>query len=502
MSERVYRQLQNAVPNADTPAQTATLRTALRFLVDDTEYDLSDADREWIQGWLGMAAWSDGTRQALTTVALRWAQGKPWLETLRQSLTTRAGEGATPQPHQEKEPEHDNYTTRTGGHPMALTGEHEQRLARVLTSMQTEPYWFPEDFRRLESAAEIYRSGRVRCDTAGMYHVTGSGSPKAAKIYQIDKECSCEFARKNGRTKWCQHLIATVIYRKMLAPFRNDVEPALFAPTKTVEERFALPPRAPEEEWPPGGPSEAPQGTIMPQDREGDIPVSETLVEAPSDEEEGGVQEDAVLGGPPGPALALRLTRRPISVIIADLSRALPPECIASLPKAGANIQFLRWHTVAAVLDAYAPGWEGAVVRVEKIGEKCAVTYRITIPAAEGLCSREDSGMEDEDKDDYGDAMTNAIATAFKRAAAKFGVGRGLYDTHGETEKFTARLRGDREQLLKTIEEKALRAGIPQDKLVSWLMSHTGAYHRNLLPVWALRSVLAQLEALPPGVVS
>jgi hypothetical protein len=284
MSERAYKQLQNAVPNADTPAQTATLRAALAMLVVDTEYALSEADREWVQGWLGMAAWSEGTRQALTTVALRWAQGKPWLETLRQSLTTRAEEGAAPQPlpHQEKEPDMATIPQSQEVTLMALTAEDEQRLARVLTSMQTEPYWFPEDFRRLESAAEIYRSGRVRCDTAGMYHVTGSGSAKTAKIYQIDKECSCEFARKNGRTKWCQHLIATVIYRKMLAPFRNDVEPALFAPTKTVEERLGQPPESPEEEWPNEGPPEAPQDTITPQDEEGGIPVSETLVEAPS----------------------------------------------------------------------------------------------------------------------------------------------------------------------------------------------------------------------------
>jgi hypothetical protein len=174
--------------------------------------------------------------------------------------------------------------------------------------METDPYWFPEDRNRLATAATIYRDGRVRCDTAGMYHVTGSGSPKTAKIYQIDKECSCDFARKNGRTKWCQHLIATVIYRKMLAPFRNDVEPSLFAAPKTVEERLAQPPSSPEEEWPEEepypprsfddafpqavaaearrrghafmAPSEPPQDTITPEDREGDTPVPDTLVEA------------------------------------------------------------------------------------------------------------------------------------------------------------------------------------------------------------------------------
>lgn len=194
------------------------------------------------------------------------------------------------------------------------------------------------------------------------------------------------------------------------------------------------------------------------------------------------------------PAQALRLTLRPIGAIIADLSRALPPECIDTLIKGGVTIQYLHWHTVAAVLDAYAPGWEGTVIRVDKIGERLSVTYRITIPAAEGLCSREDSGMEDEDKDDYGDAMTNATATAFKRTAAKFGVARDLYDVKGHTNKFLARLRGDREQLLEAIEAATHARGVPFDTLLPWLMSQTGAYHRTLIPVWALRSILAQLQ--------
>jgi hypothetical protein len=297
MSERVYKQLQNAVPNADTPAQTATLRAALAMLVADTDYDISEEERDWVRGWLDMAAWSETTRHVLIILALRWAQGKPWVESLRKSLGVRKpGELQPPQAHYPsgKEPDMATIPQSQEVTLMALTTEDEQRLARVLASMETDPYWFPEDRNRLATAATIYRDGRVRCDTAGMYHVTGSGSPKTAKIYQIDKECSCEFARKNQRTKWCQHLIATVIYRKMLAPFRNDAEPALFAAPKTVDQRYAESPEevlgfsqdAPEDEWPEDeailAPSEPPEDTITPQDGEGDTPVPEALVEAPS----------------------------------------------------------------------------------------------------------------------------------------------------------------------------------------------------------------------------
>jgi hypothetical protein len=50
------------------------------------------------------------------------------------------------------------------------------------------------------------------------------------------------------------------------------------------------------------------------------------------------------------------------------------------------------------------------------------------IPAAEGLVWREASGYEFLNCDSYGDTSSNAEAMALKRAAAKFGVGIGLYD--------------------------------------------------------------------------
>lgn len=84
------------------------------------------------------------------------------------------------------------------------------------------------------------------------------------------------------------------------------------------------------------------------------------------------------------------------------------------------------------VLDAYAPGWTDKVRSLDLLGTRVIVTYRLTLPCAEGVVWREAIGQaSDWDEDEaqhYGDPSSNAEAMALKRAAAKFGVGLGLYD--------------------------------------------------------------------------
>ena len=121
-------------------------------------------------------------------------------------------------------------------------------------------------------------------------------------------------------------------------------------------------------------------------------------------------------------------TARSIRAIVADLSQPLPRECVATKTLKGTAISYLHWQTVSRVLDAYAPGWSGHIARIDQLGKNVAVTYRITIPCAEGTVTREATGQEEEDLEGYGDSTSNAEAMAFKRAAAKFGVGLWLYD--------------------------------------------------------------------------
>ena len=86
MPERAYRRLQQAVPNADTPAQVAALRAALVMMLHDEEYPEQEKARTQVQAALDHAGWTDETRQAMTVLALRWAQDKPWMASLRNAI--------------------------------------------------------------------------------------------------------------------------------------------------------------------------------------------------------------------------------------------------------------------------------------------------------------------------------------------------------------------------------------------------------------------------------
>lgn len=63
------------------------------------------------------------------------------------------------------------------------------------------------------------------------------------------------------------------------------------------------------------------------------------------------------------------------------------------------------------------------------VGDRVTVTVRIIINAADGDYHRESTGTEfiGEKHKGYGEPITNAEAQAFKRAAAKFGLGLYLY---------------------------------------------------------------------------
>jgi len=209
---------------------------------------------------------------------------------------------------------------------------------------------------------------------------------------------------------------------------------------------------------------------------------------------------DAVNGtSVPRPApLALRLARRSIHAIVADLSRPLPSGCVASKPASskGGTISYLHWQTVARLLDLYAPGWHGAVVRVEKVGDKCGITYRLMIPSSEGEISREATGMEDEDKDDYGDAMSNAEAKAFKRAAAKFGLGSWLYDKDQTADALTQYLRQEKMGLLEQLGQELDRRHVPRQAVLAWLKRQTSTQRTVDIPVALIKAVLADLDVM------
>lgn len=120
---------------------------------------------------------------------------------------------------------------------------------------------------------------------------------------------------------------------------------------------------------------------------------------------------------------------RPISEIIRDLSKEIPPTMLRSKTLKGKEITFIPWYNATRLLDAYAPGWSYDIKTIQPIGEKqICVVVSLTIPSDEGDVTRDATGIEDDVVDAYGDPSSNAESMALRRAAAKFGLGRYLYN--------------------------------------------------------------------------
>jgi len=144
--------------------------------------------------------------------------------------------------------------------------------------------------------------------------------------------------------------------------------------------------------------------------------------------------------------------RRPITEILADLSKPIPKKYLATRKQGGAILTYLPWFNCCKLLDRCAPGWQGEVKHLHTTGDRLFLTYRLSLYAQEGIFFREATGTEllKEEKalkDDYGkpmkdeqgnplttigelaygDPSSNAESMALRRAAAKFGLGLYLY---------------------------------------------------------------------------
>jgi hypothetical protein len=108
-----------------------------------------------------------------------------------------------------------------------------------------------------------------------------------------------------------------------------------------------------------------------------------------------------------------------------ELARPFPASVVKYKKKGGASIAFVSWHIYAARLSQIVGphGWSAAVTHHFEVGGKLALAVTVTILGH----SQTQVGTAEEDKDDYGDAATNAWAQAFKRACASFGLGLSMY---------------------------------------------------------------------------
>jgi hypothetical protein len=119
-------------------------------------------------------------------------------------------------------------------------------------------------------------------------------------------------------------------------------------------------------------------------------------------------------------------------------SRPIPKSILKSRRQGNANLTYIPWYKVNEILNKYTPGWTWEIVSIHTTADRLFLTGRLTIPAAEGNIYREGTGTEllkewSEKKQQmqelaYGDPSSNAESMAFRRAAARFGLGLYLYD--------------------------------------------------------------------------
>jgi len=118
--------------------------------------------------------------------------------------------------------------------------------------------------------------------------------------------------------------------------------------------------------------------------------------------------------------------------IEAKLSRPLPRSYIHTKPvrtKTGEQkIPFVPWHYVNRILTKYCPGWTWEITKFEVSSDRAFIVGRLTVPTSDGNITREATGCELLDCTSYGDPSSNAESMAFRRAAARFGLGLYLYD--------------------------------------------------------------------------
>lgn len=109
------------------------------------------------------------------------------------------------------------------------------------------------------------------------------------------------------------------------------------------------------------------------------------------------------------------------------LSRPLPQSLLQSKRLGGSTVWFLSWHAAVRILNKYCPGWNWRITSVHCTSDRIFLVGELAIPTADGMVVRNATGTEEMDCSSYGDPSSNAESMAFRRAAAKFGLGLYLY---------------------------------------------------------------------------
>lgn len=126
-----------------------------------------------------------------------------------------------------------------------------------------------------------------------------------------------------------------------------------------------------------------------------------------------------------------------LSEIIFALSRPIPESCLSFRRQSGQILPYISWHTAVKILNKYALGWHWEISKMEMSPDRLFTIGRLTLPTKDGNICREATGTEllkrlndngEKVELAYGDPSSNAESMAFRRAAAKFGLGLYLYE--------------------------------------------------------------------------
>ena len=118
-----------------------------------------------------------------------------------------------------------------------------------------------------------------------------------------------------------------------------------------------------------------------------------------------------------------------LATILENLRRPIPARFLQTKTIKGTRLTFCPWYRVNKILDHYTAGHWHYEVRDKMITTThILVTVRITIEASDATIYREGTGIEVLDTSSYGDPQSNAESMAFRRAAARFGLGLHLYE--------------------------------------------------------------------------
>lgn len=115
-----------------------------------------------------------------------------------------------------------------------------------------------------------------------------------------------------------------------------------------------------------------------------------------------------------------------------NIAAPIPPALISHKSIKGNKISYISWYDACDLMDERAPGWSYEVKEVGTVADKVYVIARVEVPIDDDrYIFREATGNEDDVVGGYGDSFSNAESMALRRAFAKFGLARELYQGAG-----------------------------------------------------------------------